>query len=220
MLLQIETAIEHKLAQILAEAETRMAVFPDNPRDFGHAVAQQQVLVGYKRSLFEDISEQPLQQVETLEFEITIQTPNIRTHQGAYMVLDLIRFGLLGFMPVTGALRGMRPVGARLVDFDPKEGVWVYAQTWQFAVTVAEGDHPDEDYLERLRLKPLKTSHCRPIGHRWPPRWKTSAPPKATTGRRSSIVAPPLPSTLRRSTKRKASCTQRCGGTCPTSAPT
>jgi hypothetical protein len=148
MLLQIETAIEHKLAQILAEAETRMAVFPDNPRDFGHAVAQQQVLVGYKRSLFEDISEQPLQQVETLEFEITIQTPNIRTHQGAYMVLDLIRFGLLGFMPVTGALRGMRPVGARLVDFDPKEGVWVYAQTWQFAVTVAEGDHPDEDYLE------------------------------------------------------------------------
>jgi hypothetical protein len=148
MLLQIETAIEHKLAQILAEAETRMAVFPDNPRDFGHAVAQQQVLVGYKRSLFEDISEQPLQQVETLEFEITIQTPNIRTHQGAYMVLDLIRFGLLGFMPVTGALRGMRPVGARLVDFDPKEGVWVYAQTWQFAVTVTEGDHPDDDYLE------------------------------------------------------------------------
>jgi hypothetical protein len=145
MLEAIERAIEQKLELVLASEEIRLRVFPDSPRDLGKPLAHQ-VLVGYKRSLFADVSEHPLNQVQTLEFEITIQVPSLRTHQGAYPLLDGIRFGLSGFIPVGGTTRCMRCVGERLVDFNPKEGVWVYGQTWQMAVQTVEGQNPVIDF--------------------------------------------------------------------------
>lgn len=140
MIKEIEQAIEQKIGRILASERVQLEAFPDNPRDFGKALRRNQVLVGYNRSTYRDQSELPkIEMIEVMDFSVYLSMPSLRTHQPAYPLLDAIKFGLLGFVPIEGVTRKLRPVSQTLSDFDPEKGVWEYSQLWRLEVPIYEG---------------------------------------------------------------------------------
>ncbi len=137
MLAEIEAAIVQKLSATLASNGIRPQAFPENPRELGQPMPRGQILVGYKRSNFNLQSRQPITLQMNAEFEVSLQVTNLRTHSGAYPLLDAIRFALLGFIPMAGPSAGMYPINEGFTDLD--EGVWYYSQTYLVPLTLIEG---------------------------------------------------------------------------------
>ncbi|NJR38527.1 MAG: hypothetical protein HC781_06370 [Leptolyngbyaceae cyanobacterium CSU_1_4] len=137
MLAEIEDAITKRLETILQRRNVRLESFPDAPKDLGKPSSSGKVLVGYKKSSFRVTNRTPLTMEQLAEFELSIQVKNLRTHTGAYTLLDQIRFGLLGFIPLMGASQGMYPVSEGFTDLD--EGSWYYSQTFLLPLTLIEG---------------------------------------------------------------------------------
>ncbi len=102
MLAEIEAAIVEQL-QPLQEQGIKVFAFPDNPSELGRPFTGGQILVGYKD---EDLSEPPgnvttttIIQTQTLQFELSLQLKNLRSHTGALPVMDAVRDLLTGFKP-------------------------------------------------------------------------------------------------------------------------
>lgn len=141
MLLELEKSILNKVRSLAAGSKSFVKDFPDKPQNLETVVPNGQVLVGYKRSTFSLIQNfYPITMNQLVEFEISFQLKNLRTHNGIYELIDIIRFGLLGFIPLQGVIRGMYPTSETFVSFE--QGIWYYSQVFVVPLVVVEGDDP------------------------------------------------------------------------------
>jgi hypothetical protein len=97
----IEAALVVHLGALLPTLDVRS--FPDRPEHFhsNHPVGA--VLVCYRGSAWErpEATDQILQ-ARTPSFEATVLVKNLRDHSGAYEVLETLRQGLQGWVPLSG----------------------------------------------------------------------------------------------------------------------
>lgn len=143
MLKQLETAILDKVRSLAAGSRSFVKDFPDKPSNLETVVPNGQVLVGYKRSTFNLIQNfYPITMTQNVEFEVSLQLKNLRTHNGIYSLIDVIRFGLIGFVPLQGIQRGMYPISESFVSFD--QGIWYYSQVFVVPLLIVEGEDPFE----------------------------------------------------------------------------
>jgi hypothetical protein len=155
MLLEIEQAILDKLKAALS-TRVRLKAFPDNPNEVGNPAPKGQVLVAYKRSSFKQLTDQPPMVEMMMEFEISLQLQNLRTHTGIYEILDITRRSLFGFRPHPEANRGLFPTNEGFQGLE--EGIWYYTQSYNMPIRiVAEEDvnfdiDPDHNW-EMLEIR-------------------------------------------------------------------
>jgi hypothetical protein len=124
MLEHIENAIVARIIHTLDSPNIKVAAFPEKAKEFDRPNPTGQVLIGYKRSVFKMISEQPLTMHQDADFELSLQFQDLRSHVGAYPILDRLRVSLLGFIPIQGNVKGLRPVSENFADLD--NGTWYY----------------------------------------------------------------------------------------------
>jgi hypothetical protein len=127
MLAEIEEAIINRL-QTLQDDGVRVIGFPDNANELGKPMGVGQVLVGFKKeslsSATGNVLTAPIVQTHTLKFEISLQLKNLRSHSGAYPIMDRIRQLLTGFKPIE-LLKPMYQSEGGFIDI--KEGIWYYS---------------------------------------------------------------------------------------------
>jgi hypothetical protein len=141
MLQEIEAAIERHLATLLPKQQFRSKVraFPEDLKELHRPVPQGSVLVGYKRSSYSVIEDSPLIVEELALFDITIYIKGLRTHQGAYPLLDEICFLLMGWQ--SGCHQQVRPAyvsDRRFLDVDTEQ-IWSYSITLTIPLKVIAG---------------------------------------------------------------------------------
>lgn len=155
MLLEIETAIAAKIAQILQDRATVRA-FPEKLEKVGQPTRKSQVLVGYKRASFTQQTGHPMALNMTAEFEVSLEMVSLRSHAGMLPILDAIRFGLIGFVPICGNGR-LFPSSEAFVNLD-ENSVWYYSQTYSIQLRILEGmsyysaDNPDGTYYHPVEI--------------------------------------------------------------------
>ncbi|MCH8029082.1 MAG: hypothetical protein IH874_04025 [Candidatus Dadabacteria bacterium] len=129
---QIEDAIITKLQTDVTAATATVEPFPDRPQDYILSHPKGAVLVQYRGSQFtEPRVVNTITQTRTLEFVIVVVFRNLRSHQGAYGVLDSVRSSLTGYVVTTGgqSLSKMFPVREGFIA--EKSGVWWYGMTFR-----------------------------------------------------------------------------------------
>jgi hypothetical protein len=145
MLKQVEEALESHVRAILGRADLKSAVrpFPENIRELKTPTPSGQVLISYKRSSFNLIEKDvPIRQEQTLFFDLVIQIKGLRTHTGAYALLDELRFGLMGWM--SGLSAQNLPAytsDERFLDLD--ENLWAWSQTIAIPLIIEQGVRPE-----------------------------------------------------------------------------
>jgi hypothetical protein len=152
MLAEIEANILAKLQTTLS-TPARMRLFPENAREFGSPAPKGQILIGYKRSSFNEISQHPSRFEQLAEFELSLQFSNLRTHSGVLPVLDQIRTALLGYFPLGGMPKGLYPIAETFADLD--DGIWYYTSTWVACLII-----PGE-YTEPVTETPIELTELR-----------------------------------------------------------
>lgn len=157
MLQEIESAIERHLTTLLPKQQFRSKVraFPEDLKELHRPVPQGSVLVGYKRSSYNTIEESPLIQEELALFEITVYIKGLRTHTGAYPLLDEICFLLMGWQ--SGCHQQYRPAyvsDRRFLDVDTEQ-IWSYSITLTVPLKVIAG--------KRFEFTPLNPETGLPI---------------------------------------------------------
>ena len=152
MLAEIEANILTKLEDTL-DTSARLRLFPENAREFGAPAPKGQILVGYKRSSFEEMSQNPPQYRMMAEFELSLQFSNLRTHSGVLPVLDQIRTALLGYFPLAGMPKGLYPTAESFADLD--DGIWYYTSTWVASLIIPN------DYTQPVIETPIELTELR-----------------------------------------------------------
>lgn len=138
MILEIETAILERLKAVLS-TQVRVKAFPDAPGEVGVPAPRGQILVAYKRTSFKQLTDQPPMIEASLEFEVSLQLANLRTHTGVYEILDIARHALFGFRPHPEANRGLFPVSESFQDLD--EGIWYYTQSYTLPIRITADEN-------------------------------------------------------------------------------
>lgn len=144
MIREIEEAIVDRLTGALPKLH--VAAFPDRPDTFKMHHPAGAVLVAYGREVYgkpRDLS--LVVQERRIEWDISILTRNLRTHVGAYDVLDAVRMVLTGWR--TEGCSKLMPVKAEFID--QNQGVWTHILTMTHTIPTVEC-HEEED------LPPLK----------------------------------------------------------------
>lgn len=144
MLQEIESALVRRLETALAETDLQVKVraFPEDLKEMKRAVLVGQVLLAYKRSTFRQIETDPLIDEQLLQFDITSTVRGLRTHEGAYPLLDEIRFLLSGWF--SGSSAQKRPAyfsDERFVGVE--ECNWTYNQTLIVPLQTIAGQRPE-----------------------------------------------------------------------------
>ncbi len=159
MLLEVESALTNRLASELTRTGVKILPIPDNLLALKQPVMAGQVLVAYKQSTFRQVTSEPLLYEQLLQFDINTQVKGLRSHTGAYPLLDEIRFLLAGWY--CGSSTQKRPAyfqSERFVDVD--EGIWSYLQSLIVPLTIEAGVRPefapddliDWEDLEQIRV--------------------------------------------------------------------
>lgn len=141
MLREIETALVDRLTQTLTRQGIRVKPFPEDLRELKQPVLSAQILTAYKQSTFRTLENTPFNYEQLLQFDINCQVKGLRTHTGAYPLLDEIRYLLAGWH--CGMPEQKRPayfVVEKFVDVD--DGVWSYNQTIVIPLVVEAGKRP------------------------------------------------------------------------------
>jgi hypothetical protein len=130
----IETAIVNQLKSQITDLP--VYAFPDKPEDFKKLPSQNGlILVSYGGSGFEEPTNlDELIQERTLEFTITLQIKDLRSHDGAYHYLEQISDALSGYSP-QGNRRVMYQVEEGFIDM--VKNVWFWGQTWRLTARQA-----------------------------------------------------------------------------------
>ena len=139
MIREIEAALVARIAERIPDLH--VAAFPDKPESFNLHHPAGAVLVAFGRETYSrpralDV----IVQERRIEWDISILTRNLRTHVGAYEVLDALRLALTGWRPEGSGK--LRPVRAEFLD--QKQGVWTHVLTMDHVVTVAECGEEEE----------------------------------------------------------------------------
>lgn len=138
MLTEIEAALVDRLSVLAAEKKVRLKPFPEDLRELKQPILAGQILIGYKQSTFRSLTNDPLTYEQLLQFDINTQVKGLRSHIGAYPLLDEIRFLLIGWR--SNSPMQKRPAyfqAERLVDVD--EGIWSYNQSLIVPLTIEAG---------------------------------------------------------------------------------
>lgn len=139
MIREIEEAIVARLAGSLEKLH--VAAFPDRPDAFKMSNPNGAVLVAYGREVYSKPRDLSLVvQDRRIEWDISILTRNLRSHVGAYDVLDAVRMVLTGWRAL-GASKLM-PVRAEFID--QSQGVWTHMLTMTHSIPTVEC-HEEED---------------------------------------------------------------------------
>lgn len=127
MLVELEEAIVQRL-QSLQDNGVKIIGFPDNPSELGRPFPSGQILVGFKKESLGQpaavVTTAPIIQPWTIEFELSLQLKNLRSHSGAYPIMETIRDLLSGFRPPM-VTRPIYQVQGGFVDL--KDGIWFYS---------------------------------------------------------------------------------------------
>ncbi|MDD2870087.1 Gp37 family protein [Neomegalonema sp.] len=136
---EIEAAIVARIAARLPDLHVE--AFPDKPESFRMHHPAGAVLVAFGReSHAKPRALDLVVQERRIEWDLSILTRNLRSHVGAYDVLDALRLALTGWR--AEGCGKMRPVRAEFVD--QKQGVWTYVLTVEHAtMTVEVADEED-----------------------------------------------------------------------------
>ena len=100
MIAEIEADIVAKIKAALPSLSVE--AFPDRPNLHRSASPNGSVLVVYQRSTLGSdlVAGGMVAQERTLHFDLTVLVRDLRTHQGAYPILDALYVALLGFAPI------------------------------------------------------------------------------------------------------------------------
>ncbi|MBW4668432.1 MAG: Gp37 family protein [Cyanomargarita calcarea GSE-NOS-MK-12-04C] len=151
MLAEAENAIFKRVQAILAPFEVTIAPFPGDSDQQPKPGRKGMILIGYKRSRHRLTSVEPVTCEVIAEFELSLQLKDLRTHRGAYPLLDMVRYAMTGLIPLKGPLGKCYPVQEGFLKVE--DGIWYYAQVFAVAMLQIEGQQPytaaDIDYLER-----------------------------------------------------------------------
>jgi Gp37 protein len=144
MLQEIEAALVKKLEKSLAGADLKIKVkaFPEDLRELKQPAIVGQVLLAYKRSTFRQLQLDPLIDEQLLQFDITSTVRGLRTHEGAYPLLDEIRFSIGGWY--SGSSAQKRPAyfsDERFVGVEERN--WTYNQTLIVPLQITAGQRPE-----------------------------------------------------------------------------
>jgi hypothetical protein len=121
-----------------AIATARIYGFPDNPAELGRTQPQSRILLGYKRANFTKNSIEPVTLQATLQYELTFEVKGLRTHQGAYELLDAVRTTLFGLrLPIPNA-QPLLITNEGFVDHD--NSIWVYSQGYSLSLILEAGE--------------------------------------------------------------------------------
>lgn len=146
MICEIEEAIVARLAGSLDKLH--VASFPDKPDAFKMSHPNGAVLVAYGREVYSKPRDLSLVvQERKIEWDISILTRNLRTHVGAYDVLDAVRMLLTGWR--TEGCSKLMPVRAEFID--QNQGVWTHVLTMTHTITTVEC-HEEEDLPALTRV--------------------------------------------------------------------
>ncbi len=131
MLAEIEETIIERLSPPLIEMGLRVAGFPDNPQELGRPMPSGQVLIGYKKDSLETpntfAQNASMIQKWVIEFEVSLQLKNLRSHIGAYPIMDSIKNLLTGFRPSV-INQPLYQIQGGFVDM--KDGIWYYSMVF------------------------------------------------------------------------------------------
>lgn len=129
----LETIEQSLLDQLepLTKLGLRVVGFPENPEELGRPISYGQVLIGFKRESLQPPSHHnngvSIVQPRRVEWDVVLQIKNLRSHAGAYPVMDKIRDLLTGFRPPDT----LRPLYETQADFvDLRDGIWTYNMTF------------------------------------------------------------------------------------------
>jgi len=130
----IETAIIEKLKADIPDLP--VSGFPDSPSGFkALPFTHGLILVAYRSSNFSTpTNRDKIIQERDLEFSITLQIRDLRSHNGAYSYLKAINTSLSGFSPMED-LRVMYQSEEVFLNFT--SNIWTWGQTWKLGARQA-----------------------------------------------------------------------------------
>lgn len=144
MLAEIEAAFIARVKTVINGNGREIAIsgFPGESEQESRPGRQGRIFIGYKRSRFQQTAGEPLTLNTTAEFEVALMLRDLRTHTGAYPVLDLVRRSLTGYwIPCDNVAGKCYPVAEGFLKIE--EGVWYYSQS--FAVPLMLVEEPIEE---------------------------------------------------------------------------
>lgn len=102
-LLDMEKSIADFISEVLEPTGFKVEAFPERPKEYTFTHPIGVVLVAYEKTNFGNpLATDYISQDLTHSFGMVILARNLRSHQGAYNVIDLLRKNLTGFIPVGG----------------------------------------------------------------------------------------------------------------------
>lgn len=137
MLAEAEAAIVKRIKKLLETYEVTITPFPGDSDQIPKPGRKGQVFIGYKRSRFRVTSMLPATCEVIAEYELSLQLKDLRSHSGAYPILDAIRYALTGFIPLKGPSHKCYPVQEGFVKAE--DGIWYYAVIIAVAMQQIEG---------------------------------------------------------------------------------
>lgn len=125
-ILQFEEAIIARLTTDIAGVQ--IEPFPDDPRNYKMIHPVGAILVNYEGARFEKGKAIGfVNQVSEIRFRMNLIMKHLRTHQGIYAYLDLVKESLTGFQ--IAGLSKMEPVEEKYLD--QRTGLWYYYQVFK-----------------------------------------------------------------------------------------
>jgi len=125
MLLETETALINKLTELFPQF--RVEAYPDNPENYRLVHPTGALLVRYAGEVTEETGvQQALVQFERSVWNVVVVSRGLRSHAGAYPVIDAVKDGL-GAKTIQGGT--LRPAGVRFLS--ESGGVWYHAVAFE-----------------------------------------------------------------------------------------
>lgn len=140
MLAETEEAIARRIETALAPFQVSVSPYPSDVEQQAKPIQKGMILIGYKRSRFREISYEPMVCEMICEFEVSLMLRDLRSHVGAYPILDMIRYAITGFIPLKGPSGKCYPIQEGFVDIE--NGIWRYAMSVGVALRQTEGQQP------------------------------------------------------------------------------
>lgn len=137
MLAEAEAAIVKRIEAILTPFEVNISPFPGDGDSAPKPGRKGQMFIGYKRSRFRVTSWVPVTCEVIAEYELSLMLKDLRSHKGAYPLLDAIRFAITGFIPLKGPSHKCYPVQEGFLKAE--DGIWYYALVVAVAMQQIEG---------------------------------------------------------------------------------
>lgn len=141
---EVETAIIGKLRSGIEDVAVEP--FPDKPSEYALIHPKGALLVSFSGSTFSDPKPtEVIVQDRRMEFDVTVATKNLRTHTGAYALLEAARVTLTGYQ-----IPGASKIYPRREGFiSEKSGTWQYGI--RFALTTPAMEMDEDEQLVLLK---------------------------------------------------------------------